>query len=279
MGSFIDLHVHSIVSDGSYYPQELVYLALEKGLKYIALTDNDSVEGIPYAQEAAKGTPLTVIPGVEIAAVYNGHEIHVLGLFIDHENSFLKTTLASIASMRYDRNSKICELLQKEGFDISMPKLFAHYNSRNMTRATISSYLINKGYADSAKEIFEKYLGPDGSCYIPKFRLSLEDTAKLLHFAGGVSAIAHPVLYDMTDDEYIDLFTHAKRLGIGGIEAIHSYNTFEDELKFRDMAFELRMFITGGSDFYGDLRPDIDLGTGCGNLMIPESLLRQLPIR
>ena len=157
MGSFIDLHVHSNCSDGSYAPEELVWLALEKGLKVIALTDHDTVEGIPRAVAAAEGSPLKVVPGVEISSVYKGKEVHILGLFIDHENAFLKQTLQSLASMRYDRNSKICEMLRREGSGISMPKLFVRFNSRAMTRANIATYLIEEGFVKDKKEAFDKY--------------------------------------------------------------------------------------------------------------------------
>ena len=125
-------------------------------------------------------------------------------------------------------------------------------------------------------EAFEKYIGSGGSCFVPKFRLSLEDTAKLLKFSGAAAVIAHPVKYQMTDDEYFTLFSYARSLGIMGIEAIHPDNSFDDELFFQDIASYLNMFVTGGSDYRGARRPDIDMGTGKGNLMIPASMLQQI---
>ncbi len=276
MPGFIDLHMHSIYSDGSCTPAGLVSMACEKGLYAIALTDHDTVEGVPEFVQAAEDTPVNVIPGVEISSVYNGKEVHILGYNVDYKDEILKDKLDHLAALRYERDEKMCELLNREGIDISMPELRARFSSRVITRAHFAIYIVEKEYCKEKKEAFKKYLADGAPCYIPRYKLPMEDTQELISRAGGICSIAHPVNYKMSDEEYMEFFKYARSIGIGGIEAYHSNNKPGDTEKFKKMANELGMYITGGSDFHGDLKPDIEIGTGRGDLMIPGSLLNKM---
>lgn len=273
---YIDLHVHSTESDGSYTPSEIVKYACEKGLKAIALTDHDTVNGIAEAMRAADYLPIKVYPGLELSTLYGDSEIHVLAYFIDYNNSALRTKLRGIKAASFDRNEKMCALLRRQGIDITMAKLSDSYHSAVMTRHHIARYLLANGYVSSISEAFDKYIGVTCPCFIPRYKPQFEEALRLIYSAGGTAVIAHPVKYDFTDDEYMDLFSYARALGVKGIEAIYSENTYRDEMKFRAMAKELGMVITGGTDFHGITKPDIDLGTGRGNLMISESILQDL---
>ena len=128
-----------------------------------------------------------------------------------------------------------------------------------------------KGY--KIDEAFKKYIGKTGPCFIPRYKISIEEAADLIMSVGGVPVIAHPVQYRLSNSEYYELFNYADLIGIHGIEALYSENTFSDEVKFKDFARKLGMFITGGSDFHGKKKPAIDMGTGKGNLMVPDTLL------
>ncbi len=270
---FVDLHVHSIASNGSCQPYELVDMALEKGLYAFALTDMDTVEGIPYALEAAEDQPVHVIPGIEISASYQGREIHLLGYNIDWQNDLLTDTLEQVSRLRTERIMKMCDLLGEHRIRISLEELYEFTGRPVITRNDIAELMVKKRYVRSTDEAFEKYIGADCSCYLPRFKLDIEDAVKLIRYAGGVCSVAHPVYYDMTDDEFIDMFRYLKRLGVRCIEAIHSDNSKEDAERFTGLAEYVGMSITGGSDFHGDSRPDVFMGTGKGDLMIPRSLL------
>ncbi len=273
---FIDLHVHSTYSDGSLTPAQLVQLACEKGLYAFALTDQDSVAGIPAALQALAHTPMYIIQGVEITSALGGRPIHILGYGIDPENPSLVSALQIIGQYRDERNVKICSQLRTYGIEIDYDSIRNEMGCRLINRSHFAGYLVKNGYTADIKEAFDKYLAKGKPCYIPMRRLATHDAVKLVLRAGGIPVVAHPVLYRMDDDSYMQLFRLLRTFGVRGIEAIHSANTGEDEMKFRDMAKQLDMFITGGSDFRGILKPDIDLGTGRGNVMVPQSVLNDL---
>lgn len=276
---FIDLHIHSTASDGSLDPYELVQTALEKGLYAFALTDLDTVEGIPYVMEAAEGYPVHVIPGIEISTSYLGNEVHVLGYNIDWNNEFLLETLESVDRLRYERLLQICDLLSEHRIHVTIQEIFDNAESRVITRADIAKVMVIKKYVSSSEEAYDKYLGRDKPCYIPKFKLDIEDAVKLIHFAGGVCSLAYPAKYHMTDEEFIVMFRYLKRLGFKCIEAVFSDHTARDEKRFRDLAEFVGLGITGGTGFSCKALPDVSMGTGRGNLMIPAALLENLGLK
>lgn len=277
---FIDLHIHTTASDGTFTPSEVVEMALEKGLYAIAITDHDTINGVNEAIGAAAGRPLKVIPGVEISSVYDNREIHVLGLNIDHHNSFLLKTLKQVEEIRTERNEKMCALLQKQGFDITMEELRQKASNTTITRGDMGRMMVAKGYGRNIDEAFLLYLSSysEHSCYVPRFRMPLEDVSKLITFAGGICSIAHPVQYKMTIDQYRKLFRSARRSGIKCVEALHSDNGPGDQDKFTSLALEEGLKITGGSDFHGKSKPDISIGTGRGNIMVPKTILNNIGI-
>jgi len=276
---FIDLHIHTTASDGTSTPVEVVDMALETGLYAIAITDHDTVAGVPYAIEAARGFPLRVISGVEMSAQCGVRELHVLGYNIDYENELLVKTLSDVAALRYERNEKMCELLRNEGIKITLDELYDYSNSRVVTRADMARFLTDRKYVKTPAEAYEKYIGIDAPCYIPRFKLDIYDVYRLIRHAGGVCSLAHPVQYRMTDSEYSELFHFLKRMGFSCIEAIHSDNGPNDESRFAGLAAGNGLKITGGSDYHGDPKPDIRIGTGRGSLMVPRSILANIGIR
>ena len=273
---YIDLHVHSTASDGTMTPSELVDYACEKGLSAFALTDHDSVEGIAEAMARAKDKPVDVIAGVEFACPYKGSEIHILGYNFNYRSEPLLNALANIRKARADRNDKMCALLRKHGMEVTFDELKKRFHSENISRGNFATILTEKGYVKDRAEAFEKYLGTTCPCYIPRFRLPADKVNTLVKLAGGVCSLAHPVMYKFSDEEYDELMAMLKDIGISRIEAIYSRNTFDDDIKFKDLAKKYGFLITGGSDFHGSVKPDIDLGTGCGNLMISEDLLKNI---
>ena len=277
---FIDLHIHTTASDGTCTPSEVVEMALEKGLYAIAVTDHDTVSGVNEAIGAASGRPLRVVPGVEISSVYNDQEVHVLGLNIDHHNNFLLRTLKHVEEIRTERNEKMCALLREQGFDITLEELSCKASNTTITRGDMGRLMVSKGYVRNINEAFSMYLSAEAvhSCYVPRFKMPLEDVSKLIAFAGGTCSIAHPVQYKLSIEQYRKMFRAARRFGIGCVEAIHSDNGVNDEEKFTSLAREEGLKITGGSDFHGQSKPGISIGTGRGNIMVPKALLRNIGI-
>lgn len=280
---YIDLHTHSTASDGTYTPADLTRLAAKAGLTAFALTDHDTVRGIPAAmQEAEKlkkdGIPIRVIPGVEISAGYNKSDIHILGLFIDYTHTPLITALAASETERGQRNEKMAANLRNAGISVTLPELRREDEEAVLTRAHFAKLLLKKGYVKTVKEAFVRYLGDDSPYYVGRNYPSPEDAIAMITNAGGIPVLAHPLLYHLSEKELNRLLVHLKEAGLKGIEAIYSNNINNEEAFVRSLARKYELFITGGSDFHGAIKPAIQIGTGKGSLKIPESLLEQFPI-
>ena len=273
---FIDLHVYSTASEGSLSPAELVKYACEKGLYAFALTDNGSVAGLTAAENEAKNYPVKVIPAVEITSSLGGRYIDLLGYNIDPDDPLLVKTLRTVTSYRDERNIKMCAQLRAYGVDINYEDFIEFCGSRMITRSHFASYLVACGFVSSQAEAFSSYLGRRKPCFVPMKTIPTNEAANAIRHAGGKAVAAHPGRYRMTEQNYVQFFTLLKTFGVQGIEAIHSDNSMEDEQLFKGIARDLGMFITGGSGFCGMLRPDIDMGTGKGNLMIPQDMLKSI---
>ena len=275
---YIDLHVHSNASDGTYTPALLVDYALKKKLSAFALTDHDTISGIEAAINRAKNTSLSIIPGVELSTTYHSKDVHILGLFIDYTSESLINQLNELNNLRSQRNVLMCELLSKEGFDISISQLNEKFQDSVITRAHFARYLLDKGYITTMKEAFDKYIDKGARCYVPKVKCTPKQAIEMIKKAGGVPVLAHPLLYDFSEEELDEMVVSLKNNGLEGIEAIYSLNQGDDEKNMLHLAQKYHLKVTGGSDFHGSNKPDIDLGVGKGNLLIPFRLLEQFTL-
>lgn len=274
--NYIDLHVHSTYSDGMCTPAELVKLAQKKHLSYIALTDHDTVEGIPDALAAAKGRTVTVIPGVELSSDYKDTDIHIVGLDIDYQNVDFTAHLEHFQQERIQRNRKMCMRLADAGFSITYDALLSAFPDAVLTRAHFARFLYDSGEAKSTAEVFNRYIGSHCPCYVPREKVTPMHAVSLIKKAGGTAVLAHPMLYHMNEAQLCELIEQLKQFGLDGIEAIYSCNTENEEAYVRSLASRYHLAISGGSDFHGSNKPDIDLGCGKGNLRIPQALLSEL---
>lgn len=272
----IDLHVHSRESDGSYAPAELVSYALEKGLTAMALTDHDAVSGVAEAVRAAEGTELYVIPGVELSAEYQGRDIHILGLFLDYQSEDFLSCLEGFKEAREKRNEKMTALLTQHHMPLTMEEIREEFTDAVLTRAHFARMLVKKGYVQSYQEAFERFLDNGKPCYLPKERILPRDAIQMIHQAKGLAVLAHPLLYKMGIDGVYTLVEYLKALGLDGLEAIYSMYSRRNEQQMRELAGKYKLLITGGSDFHGVLKPHIGLGTGRGDLCVPEEILTSL---
>lgn len=278
--NYIDLHVHSTASDGSYTPSELVRYAIKKGLIAFALTDHDTTAGIDEALNEAElindFSPIKVIPGIELSAEYKGKDIHILGLNIDYRNKEFQEKIEYFRNIRAERNVKMIELLNKQGFKITEEQLKERFKDAVITRAHFAIMLVECGYVKDKDIAFKKYLNPGCPCYVPRTRINVIDAISLIHLANGKAVLAHPLLYHFSETELDSLVALLKENGLQGIEAIYSSNKWNDESRMKQLAQKYDLFITGGSDFHGLAKPTLDLGIGYGDLKIPEKLLSNI---
>ena len=277
---YIDLHVHTNCSDGTLTPEEVIARALELNLRAIAITDHDTVAGISRAQEYLTQQPNAcdweLIPGFEISAEYQGKDIHILGLYIDSTNPHLIQELSNALSERDARNEKMAALLREDGIDIHVKDLTFGVPNTVITRAHFARYLVEQHYVKNNSEAFERYLNSGTKYYVPRTYMKPKDAIDLIRFAGGIPVLAHPLLYKLDLNGIDTLVSTLKSYGLVGIETIYSSNTGFDEGIVRRFANRFDLLMTGGSDFHGTNKPAINLGTGRGNLRIPETLLTPL---
>lgn len=273
---YIDLHVHSTCSDGTLTPTELVEYGIKKGLKAFALTDHDTTDGIGEAQEAARSTQLTVIPGIELSTSYQNKDIHILGLNIEPENTCFQNKLRDFQLERERRNLKIMQKMREHGLHISYKEMMNCFPDSVWTRAHFARFLADTHQVRTISEAFSRFLGDHAPCFVPREKVTPFQALRLIHEGGGKAVLAHPLLYHMTAGELDALTGLLAKNGLDGIEAIYSTNRGMDETNMRQLARKYNLFITGGSDFHGSNKPSIDLGCGRGNLKIPAQLLKNL---
>lgn len=278
---YIDLHVHSVCSDGTFEPEELVDLAIQNDLVAFALTDHDTVDGVERAILAAKDRPIKVIPGIELSCEYTisetrKKEIHILGYQLDWKQPELCNTLAAVANERDNRNRKMCANLSDAGYPIDYASLVARFGNTILTRAHFARFLLEKGAVPSLDAAFKRILAQDGPYFVMREYLTPKKGIELIRQAGGIPVLAHPLLYKMSVTEIRNLIVELKGYGLQGIEALYSRNRGTDEAFVRKLAAEYNLFITGGSDFHGANKPDIELGRGEGTLCVPVILLENL---
>ena len=279
--NIVDLHVHSNRSDGSFTPEELVDYAVEKGLCAFALTDHDTVDGIPAAlaqakKWAKKGVSIEVIPGIEFSTEYMGKDIHIVGIDIDFESDFFKKYITDFVNSRIERNKKMCRNLQEAGIDISYEKLLTEYPGSVITRAHYARFLHGHGYTSSMKEAFDRYVGDHTKYFVPREKVTPTQAVELILKAGGIPILAHPVLYGLGKSALDTLVAELKDAGLIGIEAVYSTYSPSDERDIKALALKYDLAISGGSDFHGKAKPDIDLAVGRGKLFVYEGILKGL---
>ena len=276
MTEYIDLHVHSNISDGTMTPEQVVKLAADSGLAAIALTDHDTIDGIEEAVKAGEEYGVKIIPGIEISAEYKGSDLHILGLGIDYKNKEFADKVALCRDSRDNRNLKMVEKINQQGFPLTWDIMVERFGNNSITRAHFAKYLLDEGYVQSKEEAFAKYLNPGCPCYVARQKVTPKEAIEMILGAGGHPVLAHPLLYKMSPDRIDSLVVMLKEYGLQGIEALYSLNRPEADAFLKKLAARHKLYITGGSDFHGAIKPDISLGTGKGNLKITSDICQWL---
>jgi 3',5'-nucleoside bisphosphate phosphatase len=275
----IDLHAHSIFSDGSLTPEELVNAACEAGLTALALTDHDTVAGLPRFFEAARGRPIRPVPGVEISADIKKGTMHMLGYFMDPASESLNTQLQWIREGREKRNAEILEKLQKLGFSITWDEVKSYAGDDVVGRPHFAKALLAHGYARNWDDAFDRFLGKGKAAYAERQRFTPEDSIGLILQAKGVPVLAHPFTLDLAPDALRTLVGGLRDHGLQGLEVFYSEHSPELQGQYLKLTEEFGLVATGGSDFHGSMTPDIRLGRGFGSLRVPDEIVDQLLAR
>jgi predicted metal-dependent phosphoesterase TrpH len=267
----IDMHSHTTASDGTFHVIDVIARAVAKGLTGLAITDHDTVAAIHEAMEEGKKAGIEIIPGVEISSVHNGKDIHILGYFVDYEDSTFLKSLEKLRNVRNVRNQMMIEKLNHLGIQITMEEVEREKEGiGNLGRPHIASVLMKKGVVDSIQEAFDKYLGQGALAYCNPPRISPYEAIDLIKLAGGVPVIAHPGLYH--DDE---LVLSLIQYGLKGIEVYHPDHGEEEEKKYAALAEKYQLVKTAGSDFHG-MRNGVVFHGDLGDRTMNEENLMQL---
>jgi 3',5'-nucleoside bisphosphate phosphatase len=247
MSGGVDLHTHTVASDGTLRPRELVVEAARRGVRVLAVTDHDSTDGLAEALETAREhPPLAIVPGIEINCDVEGAEIHVLGYGMDYEAAWFQDFCRAQREERRARVYRTAERLAELGLPIDVDRVFALVQEGSAGRPHIARVMVERGYVKTVREAFDRYLATGKAAHVPRRKLSPEDAVRLLRRAGGAPVFAHPGLADR--DELIPSMVQA---GLMGIECYYSEHSPTQRGAYLDLCRQYDLVATGGSDFHG----------------------------
>ena len=254
----IDLHTHSTASDGQYAPSEVAARAARAGTVAWALTDHDTVAGLESAAAAAGALNVRFVPGIELSALLDEREVHVLGHFIDPVHPEMRRFEDLLADHRRGRVRKIIDRLARSGVSVTEEAIVACSGGKTIGRPHVARALVGVGAVATVKEAFDRYLGEGRPAYVGRFRLTAEDAVAMIRRAGGVATLAHPGVSKVQPRELVRL----RAMGFDGVEAEHPDHPPEQAARYRESATATDLVCTAGTDFHGEIvAPDRFLGT------------------
>lgn len=276
----IDLHSHTDRSDGTFTPAELIAEATRVGLRALAITDHDTFAGYDAALPFARAASFDLICGIELSTRYQGASIHLLGYFLKRPPSEeLRAWLDTILEGRRDRNRRLIAKLQSLGLDITLPDV--EKVGRTLTaRPHFARVLVEKGYATDIQNAFDQYLDESAKGFVQRREVPIDEALERILNSGGVPSLAHPVRVAKNNWEKLAEYVEdLAAMGLGAIEVYHSDHSPENVAYYASLAEQFGIGKTGGSDFHGENKPSISLGTGKhGNLNVPDEVLEKLKI-
>ncbi|CAN5845634.1 PHP domain-containing protein [soil metagenome] len=265
----VDLHCHSTASDGLLSPTELVAKALAAELRVIALTDHDTIEGVPEAQTAAATTGLEVIPGIELSSSSGSHELHILGYFVDQDSKRLNDHTRWCQEKRVERIGRMCQRLDSLGLPVSFDQVLALSGSGSVGRPHIGQVMIAHGYVDSIGEAFNRYLATGRPAFIPRENVTPVLAITAINDAHGVAVLAHPLF----TANFQQLLPGLHNDGLAGLEAYYGEYDQPSRDRLASVARQHGLIPTGGSDYHGD---GFKEGRGLGSVHVPPSVVDEL---
>ena len=270
----IDLHAHTTFSDGTLTPTQLVEEAAAIGLSAVAVTDHDTVDGLPEALACGERLGVRVVPGVEVNCEHEQVTLDVLGYFLaGAPNDELETELAELRRYRDARNGRILERLAELGYPISADDLAQTAGGGAVGRPHIGEAMVRRGYADSVSDAFRRFLKRGAPAYVDRRRLALGPAIRLLRASGGLPVIAHPGIIRTDAAGLEHLVREAARAGLAGLEVLYPLHDEATVARLTGLAERYGLVPTGGSDYHGTVKPDIRLGVASGGEPVPDELL------
>lgn len=269
MKSFCDLHTHSVFSDGTDTPAEILRLSVAAGLSAVALCDHNTVDGLPDFLASADGKPLTAIPGAEFSVDFEGTEVHLLGLFLP-ETRFAEITerMQEVMARKEQSNIELIESLRRAGYALDYNEIKSTTPNGKINRAHIAADLTKRGYTGSIKEAFRTLLSPSAGHYREPKRIDLFEMIDYLASIHAAPVLAHPLL-NLSVEDLTRLLPRAKQTGMIGMECVYSLYDSARTQNSMALADTFGLQYSGGSDYHGANKPDIQIGIGHGELRIP----------
>jgi len=273
----VDLHSHSTASDGSDRPARLVELALQKGLNTLALTDHDTQEGVAEAKRAASGPDLELIPGTELSLDYDGGGMHLVVLWLEPGIGPLQDRLSELQEGRVSRNERIVEILKDRNMPIETAEIEEESGGGSVGRPHIAAVMVRRGYVPDIATAFDEWLGTGQPAYVGRPRLNPEEGISLARQSGAVPVLAHPHTLGINNAaDMAEILTRLGKAGLVGLEAIYSSYQRHEREGYADLARRFGLVPSGGSDYHGTYKPGLELGSGYGDLVVPDSTVDEL---
>ncbi len=275
---FLDLHTHTMASDGALSPTQLVRYAAAQRVAVLAITDHDTVSGVEEALAAGEKSGVRVIPGVELSATYP-RELHIVGLYVDIQHQEFAAVMEELRAYRAERNYKMIEALQTQGLKITPEDVLKYkpgYGMDTIGRVHMARALVEKGYCSDLKSAFETYVSGDSPAYVKRQLLDAASCIELIHKAGGYAFLAHGVHSEPDMNKLFELLDTLRECGLDGVECYHSDHSMLVTEQLMEYCDKHKMLVSGGSDFHGKNKPHVDLATMPYGLKLPAELLKRM---
>lgn len=275
----IDLHCHTLHSDGTDTPERLAFLGDEARLAALCLTDHDTLGGIPAFLAMQPQVKVRLLAGVELSCRFLGRSLHVLGLLVDPVDARFQARLEELRGRREDRNRRMITRLAELGCPITLKDVQAHSDTPLLSRVHFALALAARGFVRRAPEAFERLIGDDCPGFVPREELDPSDAALWIREAGGVPVVAHPGRFAGGAFRWDEAMADLQRQGLEGLEGYYGEYRAAEQKYFVALAARLGMVVSGGSDYHGDYKPGLRLGAGRGGLQVPDDLLDRLEMQ
>ena len=276
----IDLHTHSTCSDGTDPPRRIPELAVAAGCSAVALTDHDTLAGLDEAARRAAEVGVRLVPGGEVSCAYRGRSAHVLVYFVDGGDGPLQEELVRLREDRRTRNLRLVERLQELGMPVTYEEIVAEAaGEESVGRPHVATVLVRHGFAESIPDAFDRWLASGRPAHVPKARVAPAEIADRARASGGVAVLAHPLSMELGPSGLEEAVAELSAAGFAGIEAIYGRYSPHDRAMLARLAQRHGLVATGGSDYHGTVKAGLSVGTGEGDLRVPDHVLDELEAR